>query len=71
MAGSNAVVEGWDCDDTNPTLSGAVTFPATGECFADDNLDGVADCALDATGSWVTVIQKPCWISLVNRWTLH
>jgi len=51
--GSSTVVEGWDCDDSNPTTHpGAVTFPATSECFADDNLDGVADCALDSVGSW-------------------
>ena len=35
--GSSAVIEGWDCDDANPTTHpGAVTFPATSECFADD-----------------------------------
>ena len=51
--GDTAVVDGWDCDDTNPTTyPGAVAAPATYECFADDNSDGVADCSLDGTGSW-------------------
>ena len=51
--GDPAVVEGWDCDDGNPTTyPGAVATPATNECFADDNADGVADCAIDGTGGW-------------------